>query len=472
MGGKPGMPNIIDFLKIALTSAHSCHILKSAPDTKEMKINEYYLFQLNDRWELRFKKSRQIRRIRESRFNQIKGLENLAAALAKLDSKAKNNTAAVDEVMQIISTYHLHDKKAIANKIKTSLAYHDHGFISRIFSDLNNPFLTRSESGRLTHDYYDLLKSLIKEYKDLLKTFKISDDEFPTFDLSQAKAKDFNNTVAKFELWLKEIVNEGKRELFDTNGAIKSEIIYLLINSMRVTPAEMNELIADFKEDSAKQSMMSGYISLIFQAILKLMPPAFMDEMPDMIKSLTSRLITSNSQLDVKTVSVERAILFSSEEKSLAELEEINVHALTVQYQTAAAKLNEAIVEFTNDILSNMKNQEHSKIIFNAIRNVNSSGNTSSTANPLAGLINILKNENYNDDDKAFEAAMLLASIFIGKENAFTKKKNIWETLGATDDFSRRKCGLEAIEFFKTLALPIVEPGINPSSISLALPRK
>jgi hypothetical protein len=464
------MPNIIDFLKTALVSAHSCHIVKDAPDTKEMKINEYYLFQKSGRWELRFRKSTQIRGIPEINFNHVNGLENLSPALAKLDSKAKNNTAAVDEVMLIISTYHLHDKKAIANKIKTALAHHDHDFISRIFSDLNNPFLSKRESEKLTSNYYDLLKSLMKEYKDLVKTLKISEDEFPTLDLSHPKAKDFNKKVAKFELWLKEIVNEGKRELFDIHGAIKPEIIYLLINSMRLAPTEMNELIADFKEDTAKQGMMSAYMSLIFQTVIKIMPPTFMNEIPDMLKSLTSRLIRSNSQLDVKKVSVERSATPSSEEKSLPDLEEIDVHELTTQYQSAAAKLNQVIIELTNDILNFIKPQ-HIETILNAIKKVNSSSNSSAAANPLTELINILNKENYNDD-KVFETAMLLGSIFIGKDNVFTKKRNIWEQLGAEDDLSRRKCGMEAVEFFKNLVLPIVEPSTPSNASSLAPHRK
>jgi hypothetical protein len=465
------MPNIIDFLKTALVSAHSCHIVKDAPNTKEMKINEYYLFQNSGLWELRFKKSTHVQGIREIHFNQVNGLENLSAALAKLDSKAKNNTAAVNEVMLIISTYHRHDKKMIANKIKTSLINHDHGFISRIFSDLNNPFLSRKESEKLTGDYYDLLKSLIKEYKYLLKTCKISEDEFPTFDLRHSKAKDFNKKVAEFELWLKALVNEGKRELFDAHGAIKSEILYLLINSMRLTQPEMDELIADFKEDTAKQGMMSGYISLIFQTVFKLMPPTFMDEIPNMIKSLTSRLIKSNSQLDVKTVLVARSLSPALEEKSFPDIEEIDVHELTTQYQTASAKLNNAILELTNDILINLTKPEHTQTIFDAIRKVNSSNSSSSTANPLTELIEILKKENYTDD-KVFDTAMLLASIFIGKDNVFTKSKNIWESLGAADDLSRRKCGLEAMEFFKNLVLPFVEPSMPSSSLSTAPHRK
>jgi hypothetical protein len=453
------MPNLIEFLREALSISHISRIVTSPPKDKDVLPNEYYLSQTHGNWELRYLKMGKVFTIPQSQFSQHRGLEDLAAALAKPQSTTESASPFVSsnmEVTKIMSAYHYHDKKAIAEKIKESLENNELGFISRIFSDLNGTYLSKKDCAKFVEEYQSLLNLITKEYKNLLSVLKISDEDFPEVDMGNKKAEKLNRAINLFQAWVERIVVHGHQELFKKNGNVNPEIIYLLINSINPSEKNIHNYVNQFQQKAVKQSVALAYVSLVFQEILRTLPQHFMQQIPDMIKTLTSKLIKTAASRPVThhihghSSDNESEIELSEIKPDLSDLQEVDVNALIGKYQQAVAGLNNTISHLIQEVVSHIKKPEDATLLFNMISRINASKAGSGSSDSLAEIIETLKNENYlNPDNKVYYATLLLASIFTGKDNTFTKEQKIWKPLGVMDDFSRRKCGQEALEFFK-----------------------
>jgi hypothetical protein len=414
--------------------------------------------------------------IAEKHFSQHRGLENLSAALAKQYAQA--GAAASSSASQsfvaaraVISDYHEHDHRVIAAKIKESLEHKEMGFISRIFSDLNATYLTKKKCEKLAEEYLDLLKDLSKEYNHLLFELQISDEQFLEMERDNKKDKKFNKMISLFKFWLYRIVLRGQKEIFDNNGDVKHEIIHLLIAPINPSNKSIRGYILEFQKDIARQGLVSAYFGLVFQEILKSIPHEFLDKIPKVVKHITSKLIKAHTIIPARETSNENKDEISESKSALPDLEEVDVNELTIQYQSAVATLNTTVQQLIKDVLAHITKPEHAKTLFAVVSKVNAAKGASVINDSFIEIMEALKTENYaNPDDKVYYAIMLLASIFTGKDNAFTKANHIWSALGITDDLTRRKCGQEALDIFKTtIAEQRVEVAVeNQTPISLA----